>query len=101
MKLVFIEGPGKKQTIEKYLGKEYVVFPTKGHIRDLPAKSFAIDFENNFEPTYEIIPEKKALVEEMKNKAKKAVLSSSSNAIGSYSKLNSSTSITEPSPPVK
>ena len=72
MKLVFIEGPGKKQTIEKYLGKEYVVFPTKGHIRDLPAKSFAIDFENNFEPTYEIIPEKKALVEEMKNKAKKA-----------------------------
>lgn len=72
MKLVFIEGPGKKQTIEKYLGKEYIVFPTKGHIRDLPAKSFAIDFENNYEPTYEIIPEKKALVEEMKNKAKKA-----------------------------
>ena len=72
MKLVFIEGPGKKQTIEKYLGKEYVVFPTKGHIRDLPAKSFAIDFENNYEPTYEIIPEKKALVEELKNKAKKA-----------------------------
>ncbi len=72
MKLVFIEGPGKKQTIEKYLGSEYVVFPTKGHVRDLPAKSFAIDFNNNYEPTYEIIPEKKALVADMKKKAQNA-----------------------------
>ena len=38
MKLVFIEGPGKRDTISKYLGSEYVVFPTKGHVRDLPAK---------------------------------------------------------------
>ena len=52
MKLVFIEGPGKKATIEKYLGKEYVVFPTKGHVRDLPAKSFAIDFNNNYRNFY-------------------------------------------------
>ena len=43
MKLVFIEGPGKKDAISKYLGAEYLVFPTKGHVRDLPAKSFAID----------------------------------------------------------
>ena len=56
MKLVFIEGPGKKDAISKYLGNEYLVFPTKGHVRDLPAKSFAIDFNNNYEPTYEIIP---------------------------------------------
>ena len=49
MKLVFIEGPGKKETIEKYLGSEYKVFPTKGHVRDLPAKSFAIDINNNYE----------------------------------------------------
>ena len=72
MKLVFIEGPGKKPTIEKYLGSEYVVFPTKGHVRDLPAKSFAIDLNNNFEPTYEIIPEKKSVVNELKKKAANA-----------------------------
>ena len=72
MKIVFIEGPGKKPTIEKYLGKEYVVFPTKGHVRDLPAKSFAIDLENNYEPTYEIIPEKKSIVNELKRKAANA-----------------------------
>lgn len=72
MKLIFIEGPGKKPTIEKYLGKEYVVFPTKGHVRDLPAKSFAIDLNNNFEPTYEIIPEKKSIVNELKKRAEQA-----------------------------
>jgi len=72
MKLVFIEGPGKRDTIAKYLGSEYVVFPTNGHVRDLPAKSFAIDLNNNYEPTYEIIPEKKALVTEMKKKAANA-----------------------------
>ena len=72
MKLVFIEGPGKKDAISKYLGSDYLVFPTKGHVRDLPAKSFAIDLENNYEPTYEIIPEKKAIVNDLKKKAKEA-----------------------------
>jgi len=72
MKLVFIEGPGKRDTIAKYLGSEYVVFPTKGHIRDLPAKSFAIDLNNNYEPTYEIIPEKKSIVNDLKRKAANA-----------------------------
>lgn len=72
MKLVFIEGPGKRETISKYLGSEYLVYPTKGHVRDLPAKSYAIDKNNNYEPTYEIIPEKKALVADMKKKAEKA-----------------------------
>ena len=72
MKLVFIEGPGKKDTISKYLGSDYLVFPTKGHVRDLPAKSFAIDIKNNYEPTYEIIPEKKTLVADLKKKAQNA-----------------------------
>ncbi len=72
MKLVFIEGPGKKDTISKYLGSDYLVFPTKGHVRDLPAKSFAINIKNNYEPTYEIIPEKKAIVNDLKKKAKEA-----------------------------
>ncbi len=72
MKLVFIEGPGKRDPIKKYLGPEYVVFPTKGHVRDLPANSFAIDLDNNFEPTYEIIPSKKSTVAELKKLAEKA-----------------------------
>ena len=72
MKLVFIEGPGKRDTIAKYLGPEYLVFPTKGHVRDLPAKSFAIDIKNNYEPTYEIIPEKKTIVADLKKKAQNA-----------------------------
>ena len=72
MKLVFIEGPGKQESIKKYLGSDYMVFPTKGHVRDLPSKSFAIDIENNFEPSFEIIPNKKALVDEMKRRAKQA-----------------------------
>lgn len=72
MKIVFIEGPGKRDTIKKYLGPEYLVYPTKGHIRDLPAKSFAIDIDHNYEPTYDIIPEKKPLVEDLKKRAKQA-----------------------------
>ena len=72
MKIVFIEGPGKRDTIKKYLGAEYLVYPTKGHIRDLPAKSFAIDIDHGYEPTYEIIPEKKALVEDLKKRAQNA-----------------------------
>ncbi len=72
MKLVLIEGPGKREAIAKYLGSEYLVVPTKGHVRDLPAKSFAIDINNNYEPTYEIIPEKKSLVADLKKKAQNA-----------------------------
>ncbi len=72
MKLVFIEGPGKQESIKKYLGPEYVVFATKGHVRDLPANSFAIDLDNNYEPTYEIIPNKKTTVDQLKKLAQKA-----------------------------
>ena len=72
MKLVIIEAPAKRETLKKYLGNGYEVFATKGHIRDLPVKSFAIDMKNNFEPKYEIMPEKKALIEDLKKKAEKA-----------------------------
>ena len=47
MKLVVIEAPAKRETLKKYLGQGYEVFATKGHIRDLPVKSFAIDINNN------------------------------------------------------
>ena len=72
MKLVVIESPGKRETLQKYLGKDYVVMSSKGHVRDLPSKSFAVDINHNFEPKYEIMPDKKAIIEDIKNKAKKA-----------------------------
>ena len=72
MKLVIIEAPAKRETLKKYLGSGYEVFATKGHIRDLPVKTYGIDMKNNFEPKYEIMPEKKALIAELKQKAEKA-----------------------------
>lgn len=72
LKLVIIESPAKREALKKYLGEGYEVYATKGHIRDLPQKSFAIDIKNNFEPKYEILPDKKELIKELKNKADKA-----------------------------
>ena len=72
MKLVIIESPFKRETLKKYLGPGYEVFATKGHIRDLPQKSFGLDYKNNFEPKYEIVPEKKELIGELKKKASQA-----------------------------
>ncbi len=72
MKLVVIEAPAKRETLKKYLGQGYEVFATKGHIRDLPVKSFAIDINNNFQPHYENKPDKKELISELKHKADKA-----------------------------
>ena len=72
MKLVVIEAPAKRETLKKYLGQGYEVFATKGHIRDLPVKSFAIDMNNHYEPHYENKPDKKELISELKNKANKA-----------------------------
>ena len=72
MKLVVIEAPAKRETLKKYLGQGYEVFATKGHIRDLPVKSFAIDMNNNYEPHYENKPDKKELISELKSKANKA-----------------------------
>ena len=72
MKLVIIESPNKRESLKKYLGEGYEVMSTKGHIRDLPQKSFAVDIKNNFEPTYEIMADKNALVKELKRTAKTA-----------------------------
>ncbi len=72
MKLVIIESPFKREALKKYLGEGYEVFATKGHIRDLPQKSLGIDIKNNFEPKYEIVPDKKELIKNLKEKAKNA-----------------------------
>ena len=72
MKLVLIEGPGKRDSIKKYLGEGYEVFATKGHIRDLPPAKFAVDILHGYKPTYEILAEKRNIVKELKEKASKA-----------------------------
>lgn len=72
MKLVVIEGPGKRATIKKYLGDDYEVFATKGHVRDLPIHGFGVDIKDNFTPKYEILPDKKDVVKSLQDVASKA-----------------------------
>jgi len=75
--LVIVESPAKAKTINKYLGKDYLVKASIGHIKDLPAKGLGVDVEHNFEPTYELIPDSKKrnnkkIVAELKKAAKEA-----------------------------
>lgn len=73
--LVIVESPSKSKTIEKYLGKDYKVVSSKGHIRDLATKGkygLGVDIENNFLPTYEIIKGKKKMVTDLKKEVKSA-----------------------------
>jgi DNA topoisomerase-1 len=70
--LVIVESPAKAKTINKYLGKNYTVKFSLGHIKDLPKRDVAVDVENDFEPTYEVIEGKKKLVAELKQAAKLA-----------------------------
>ena len=70
--LVIVESPAKAKTIEGYLGKDFKVTSSMGHIRDLPKGSGAIDIENNFEPTYEVSPDKKDIISKLKKLAEDA-----------------------------
>ncbi len=70
--LVIVESPAKAKTIEKFLGKDYKVLSSYGHIRDLKTKVFSIDVEHNYAPQYEIPADKKKLVSELKAEAKKS-----------------------------
>jgi DNA topoisomerase I len=70
--LVIVESPAKAKTIAKYLGKDFEVKSSFGHIRDLPKKGLNIDVEHNFEPTYEISVDKKKVVAELKKAAASA-----------------------------
>ena len=70
--LVIVESPAKAKTIEKYLGRNYKVVASVGHIRDLKKSSMSIDFENNYEPQYINIRGKGPLIKELKKEAKKA-----------------------------
>jgi DNA topoisomerase-1 len=70
--LVIVESPAKAKTIEGYLGKDFKVASSMGHIRDLPKGKGAIDIENGFEPTYEVSPDKKDVIKNLKSLAKDA-----------------------------
>lgn len=70
--LVIVESPAKAKTIEKFLGKDFKVMSSYGHIRDLRKKNFSIDVEDGFTPIYEIPDDKKDLVKELKKAAKEA-----------------------------
>lgn len=75
MKLVIVESPSKSKTIEKYLGKDYEVLSSKGHIRDLSTKGkygLGVDLENNFKPDYVTIKGKSKLINDLKKEIKKA-----------------------------
>jgi DNA topoisomerase-1 len=67
--LVIVESPAKAKTIENYLGKDFVVKSSMGHIRDLPSKGLAVDIEHGFEPKYEVDAKKKPLIAELKKLA--------------------------------
>ena len=69
--LVIVESPGKVKTISKFLGSNYVVRASVGHVRDLPEKGIGIDIKNDFQPKYEILEEKQKIVKELKEIAKR------------------------------
>jgi DNA topoisomerase-1 len=72
MNLVIVESPAKAKTIEKYLGKDYKVLASFGHVRDLPQKTLGIDIEKNYEPDYQILPKAKKTISALKDSAKKS-----------------------------
>jgi DNA topoisomerase-1 len=70
--LVIVESPAKSQTIKKFLGADYEVKASYGHVVDLPPKGMGIDIEHGFTPQYEVSPDKKRVISELKSLAKKA-----------------------------
>ena len=71
-KLVIVESPAKAKTIGKYLGPDYVVKASMGHLRDLPKKKMSIDFDNNFAPEYVPIEGKDKIISELCKAAKES-----------------------------
>ena len=70
--LVIVESPAKAKTINKYLGRNYTVKASYGHVMDLPRKELGINIKRNFEPTYEVSPDKTHIVEGLQKAAEKA-----------------------------
>ena len=70
--LVIVESPAKAKTIEKFLGKDFKVTSSFGHIADLPSKELGVDVDGDFTPKYIVSKDKKSLVKELKQLAQKA-----------------------------
>lgn len=70
--LVIVESPAKAKTIKGFLGKNFIVESSFGHIRDLPSKGISVDVENNFNPNYEVPSDKKKLVTKLRKLSKAA-----------------------------
>src|SRR5437763_8269727 len=70
--LVVVESPAKAKTINKYLGKDYKVVASMGHVRDLPKSKLGVDVDEGFEPSYEVIASRKKILKELKEEARKA-----------------------------
>ena len=70
--LIIVESPAKVKTIRKFLGPDYVVKASVGHVRDLPSKTLGVDEEHGFEPQYQIIADKKNIVSDLQNEAGQA-----------------------------
>ena len=71
-KLVIVESPAKAKTIKKYLGSDFDVVASMGHVRDLPENRLSVDVKHDFKPKYEVIKGKEKLVEELKEAADKS-----------------------------
>jgi DNA topoisomerase-1 len=72
MKIVLVESPTKAKTIKNFLGEDFLIFPTFGHIRDLPEDKFGVDVQRNFQPEYKILKKAKDILKKIKEKLKKA-----------------------------
>ena len=70
--LVVVESPAKAKTINKYLGRDYKVIASMGHVRDLPKSKLGVDIEEGFEPSYEVIASRKKVLKDLKDGAKDA-----------------------------
>jgi DNA topoisomerase-1 len=70
--LVIVESPAKAKTIEGFLGKDFTVKSSFGHVRDLVKKGYGVDIDKNFNPTYEVQPDKEKIIDELKKLSKKA-----------------------------
>ena len=70
--LVIVESPTKVKTLKGFLGPDFTIMGSQGHVRDLPAKGMAIDLKKNFEPTYELLPDRTRIIDELRRAAAKA-----------------------------
>jgi len=85
MKLIIVESPAKGKTIQRFVGKGYLVKPSFGHIRDLPEKELGVDIKNNFKPHYIVLPKAKKNIKEIKNalaKSEKVILATDEDREG-------------------